>query len=82
MLKYQDDKESFCKLIEEHEIHLSSYLERPTIKTQLFSKLNASIKSLGAWGGDFVMMIGDSSEIDKLKSEGYNIIFNWDEIVY
>lgn len=45
----------FNNLIEEHEHIIASQLQMTPIKQQLFSNFEGSIKSLGAWGGDFVM---------------------------
>jgi len=77
----QNDIEQFKTCLYEHEKLLSRYLEMPTIKEQLFSDTNLTIKSLGAWGGDFVMMIGDKAEIEALKKKGYDTTFSWDDII-
>jgi len=47
--------ESFEDIIEEHEIQISKILNRPTLKSLEFDDYPYSIKSLGAWGGDFFM---------------------------
>ena len=39
----------------EHENLVSKTLNLPSVKEQYFSDFNGSIKSLGAWGGDFVL---------------------------
>ncbi|HEU0126054.1 MAG TPA: GYDIA family GHMP kinase, partial [Flavobacterium sp.] len=46
----------FASAVQKHEIHLSNILEMQTIKEAVFPDFNGVIKSLGAWGGDFVMV--------------------------
>ena len=46
----------FEKWIEEHEVTTSQILGRPTIKEERFSDFPGQIKSLGAWGGDLVLI--------------------------
>ncbi len=81
LLQYQNDEKQFRRLLEAHENALSAYLGMPPIKQQLFPNLKSTFKSLGAWGGDFVMMIGEPSEKDQLKENGYSVIFDWKDIV-
>ncbi len=50
---------SFEKVIDEHEKVLSSALNLETIKSEHFSDYWGSIKSLGAWGGDFILATSD-----------------------
>ena len=50
-----ENLEEFESLIQAHEKLISFTLDLAPIKTQLFSKFWGEIKSLGAWGGDFVM---------------------------
>lgn len=54
--------EDFQKLMEEHETLLSEILQMPTAKSKWFPEYKGAVKSLGAWGGDFVMLIGDPLE--------------------
>ena len=48
----------FESLMIEHERLLSQTLGRPTVKEVLFPDFKGTIKSLGAWGGDFVLATG------------------------
>jgi len=78
---HQNDLQSFCEIIEIHESLMAQYLGQETVKQKLFKDLDLTFKSLGAWGGDFVMVVGKRSEVEKLKQMGYSIVFTWDEIV-
>ncbi|MBL7904728.1 MAG: hypothetical protein JNL22_06875 [Bacteroidales bacterium] len=45
----------FMELLDEHETIMESVLGRKSIKKLMFSDFQGSVKSLGAWGGDFVL---------------------------
>jgi len=48
----------FAKLIQQHEQMIAKTLGVPPIKEELFSDFPGVIKSLGGWGGDFIMALG------------------------
>jgi mevalonate kinase len=72
---------SFASAMEKHEITMSSILEMQTVKEFLFSDFNGVIKSLGAWGGDFVMAIATENPSDYFLSKGYETIIPYDEMI-
>lgn len=45
----------FMELIDEHETIMESVLGRRSVRKLMFSDFQGSVKSLGAWGGDFVL---------------------------
>lgn len=49
------DFTTFTSLMELHEEIISTLLNRDSLKMSKFSNFNGFIKSLGAWGGDFVL---------------------------
>jgi mevalonate kinase len=71
----------FAFAIEKHEIHLSNILEIQTIKEIAFPDFNGVIKSLGAWGGDFVMVISKENPKTYFTSKGYEIILSYGEMI-
>jgi mevalonate kinase len=71
----------FAIAIEKHEIHLSTILETQTIKEMLFSDFNDVIKSLGAWGGDFVMVVSKENPTLYFASKGYETILSYAEMI-
>ncbi len=74
----------FQELLEEHELILSKILDLPTAKSLLFDDFTGAVKSLGAWGGDFVLMTyNDSEQILRsyLEDKGFDIIFRYDELI-
>jgi mevalonate kinase len=73
----------FCELSDQHEFLISNILLKPPLATQ-FPDFNGSIKSLGAWGGDFAMAMsdGDKSELENyFKAKGLHTVFTFDELV-
>ena len=74
--------DTFSKLLSEHEAVLSSYLRLPTVKNSLFKDFSGTIKSLGAWGGDFVLAIGEESYIKEyFISKGMQTILPFAQMV-
>jgi mevalonate kinase len=72
---------SFISAIEKHEADMSNILEMQTVKESLFSDFPGTIKSLGAWGGDFIMAILDENPKDYFASKGYNTVIPYDEMI-
>ena len=74
------DVKEFRKLMAQHERLISVIIDEVPVKQRLFPDYKGSIKSLGAWGGDFVMAVG-SNTINYFKSKGYNTIIPFTEMV-
>lgn len=72
---------NFSQLMLIHEQKISDFLEIPTVKAKFFADCPVFVKSLGAWGGDFVM----SSKFDGFKDyfwgKGFNTVFEYDDII-
>lgn len=71
----------FALALEEHEIVLSNILELPTVKEALFPHFDGVIKSLGAWGGDFVMCISKENPTEYFKEKGFEIVVPYSEMI-
>ena len=71
----------FALALQKHEIHLSNILEIQTIKEIAFPDFNGVVKSLGAWGGDFVMVISKEDPTVYFKSKGYETILSYDKMI-
>lgn len=71
----------FAKLMEQHEVIMSDVLETITVQENLFSDFNGVVKSLGAWGGDFVMVISKDNPKDYFIAKGYSTILTYEEMV-
>jgi len=71
----------FATALQNHEIELSNILELPTAKETLFPDFDGVIKSLGAWGGDFVMSISKENPTDYFKTKGFEIVIPYGEMI-
>ncbi|MFX0558489.1 GYDIA family GHMP kinase [Maribacter sp. CXY002] len=71
----------FETLLNMHENLLSKTLKIPTIKEQLFKDYTGSLKSLGAWGGDFILATGNIQKMEYFKNKGYTTILNYTDII-
>ncbi len=71
----------FNELIIEHERILSSVLKIPPVKEQHFADYNGAIKSLGAWGGDFILATGQVEDVRYFKDRGYNTILSYEDLI-
>jgi mevalonate kinase len=71
----------FNKLIFEHEQIISSIIKLQPVKEKLFSDYFGEIKSLGAWGGDFVMVTGNEETPAYFKNKGFETILMYSEMI-
>jgi mevalonate kinase len=76
-----DNAKVFANALHKHEIEMSNILEMQTIKEALFDGFNGTIKSLGAWGGDFVMVVSKENPTAYFKSKGYEISIPFKEMI-
>jgi mevalonate kinase len=58
---------SFMALMDEHEHIVAQALKLEKVKDAFFSNFEGSIKSLGAWGGDFIM-VASPLKFDDIKN--------------
>lgn len=77
------DITTFESLIERHEKIIANVLQMPTIQNEKFPDYNNGvIKSLGSWGGDFVLATGDEKSVDYFKEKGFNTIRKISDLLY
>lgn len=73
--------EEFISEIEKHETILSEILETSTVKEELFSDFKGTVKSLGAWGGDFVMVVSKDNPRNYFKEKGYKTLIAYKDMI-
>ncbi|PTM04073.1 MAG: GHMP kinase [Bacteroidetes bacterium] len=76
-----DSLSEFKKHITKHEDIISSLINLPTVKTSLFNNYQGAIKSLGAWGGDFILATGSQNDMDYFKQKGYSTIISYSDMI-
>lgn len=74
---------AFEETLLEHENLMAHILQRETIKESNFQLYKGGvIKSLGAWGGDFVMVtVRDENDLEYFKAKGYETILSFDQMI-
>lgn len=74
----------FIKLMNEHESIISSVLEQEPIGKTRFAGFGGTVKSLGAWGGDFCLCAyeGTKAELQKeVAAYGVTEVFKFNEMI-
>lgn len=80
-LLQKNDFINLSLLLKKHETKMSEVLSLPLIQDQLFSDFNGTIKSLGAWGGDFVLVVAAENPTAYFKEKGYETILPYAEMI-
>jgi mevalonate kinase len=71
----------FKELMNTHELLLADILNLTPVKEKLFPDFVGSIKSLGAWGGDFVLAIGDNNSPEYFINKGYKTVIPFAKMI-
>ena len=72
---------TFADLIGEHENILSKILELPTVKSVLFPDFSGTVKSLGGWGGDFILAVSEENPKPYFSEKGYQTVIPYHEMI-
>lgn len=75
------DLNQFSELMERHEQKLSDFLLIKTVKERHFADCPVFLKSLGAWGGDFVMSRKFPGYESYFSELGFTTIFSWSDLI-
>ena len=74
----------FNRLMEEHEKIVGRFLGREPIKNEYFEDFSGQVKSLGAWGGDFMLASSNRPKIEVEKyfnNKGLKVIIPYEKII-
>ena len=71
----------FNLLLAEHESILAKVLQKATVQQSLFDDFSGQTKSLGAWGGDFILATGDIQTPAYFKQKGFNTIVPYSRMI-
>tara|TARA_B100000941_G_scaffold289859_1_gene270257 strand:- start:1209 stop:2108 length:900 start_codon:yes stop_codon:yes gene_type:complete len=82
LISTSESLSEFELLLREHEHFIGQLLSIEPIKEKYFKDFEGAVKSLGAWGGDFILATGDSNTPNYFKSKGYSSVFAYDELIY
>lgn len=73
--------EQFESLMGEHESIISNSIGIPPIREKLFKDYPFIIKSLGAWGGDFILATGSKTDWDYFRRKGFGTIISFSDMI-
>lgn len=73
--------EEFSELMSLHENKLSDFLGIETVKEKYFETCPTFVKSLGAWGGDFVMSSKFLGYEDYFSGNGFSNVFDYQDLI-
>jgi mevalonate kinase len=73
--------ENWLDQLQKHEIMLSNVLEMQTVQEAYFSDFDGVVKSLGAWGGDFVLVLSKTDPTSYFTDKGYSTIIPYTELI-
>lgn len=71
----------FSDLMTLHEEILSQFLQVETVKQKHFEDCPSFVKSLGAWGGDFVLASKFGDYKNYFLTKNYHNIFEWKDLI-
>ena len=72
---------SMATALAQHETQMSQILELPQVHQELFPDFKGTIKSLGAWGGDFVLVLSKENPTDYFSRKGYKTIVSYADMI-
>ena len=73
--------QDFEKLLQEHEQLVSKTIQLKTVQEIYFSDYFGQTKSLGAWGGDFILATGNENSIKYFKQKGFQTIIPYQDLI-
>lgn len=79
-----DDFNEFKNLLAEHERIIGGIIQEPGLQSQKFDNFKGIIKSLGAWGGDFMLAISDNGQAyveEYFKQYGLSTIIQFNTMI-
>ena len=72
----------FDNLIYKHELLIGKLTNQIPVKERLFNDYKHAIKSLGGWGGDFILATGNQAYVNSyFKHKGFKTILAYDNMV-
>lgn len=78
-----DTLPEFEQVLETHEQRISETLQLPRVKELYFKNYPGAVKSLGAWGGDFVLATSaQTTEVTRayFNDLGFDVFIPWNEL--
>lgn len=71
----------FELLLKEHEQIIGDIIQETPVQERLFSDYFGQTKSLGAWGGDFILATGTNDTPTYFKEKGYHTVIPFENMI-
>ena len=72
---------TFASQLQKHENLMSEILQIKTVHQTLFPDFPGTIKSLGAWGGDFILAISTINPTNYFEEKGYKTMIPYKDMI-
>lgn len=72
---------AFNKLIETHERVVSKTIKQPAVKSLYFKDFGGALKSLGAWGGDFILASSETNPTAYFNDKGFDTVVPYVDMI-
>ncbi|MEN8788641.1 MAG: GHMP kinase, partial [Flavobacteriaceae bacterium] len=72
---------NFQEVLAAHENLMANRLQLTRIQDELFPNYKGVVKSLGAWGGDFVLAASRDEDRTYFLNKGYKTVLTYSEMV-
>lgn len=76
-----DNLIDFEKLLIEHEQIVSKTIQLKTVQKIYFSDYFGQTKSLGAWGGDFILATGNQDSLKYFNQKGFQTVIPYQDLI-
>tara|TARA_B100001175_G_C19514512_1_gene646332 strand:+ start:1500 stop:2399 length:900 start_codon:yes stop_codon:yes gene_type:complete len=73
--------DEFEQILNKHENFITKITGVISLKEKQFPDFQGAIKSLGAWGGDFILATGNKSTPEYFKNKGFDIVMTYKQIL-
>ena len=72
---------NFEKLLIEHEKLIAPIIQQKPVQMDLFSDYFGQTKSLGAWGGDFILATGNEDTPRYFQNKGFSTVIKYQDMI-
>ncbi len=76
-----DNLPSFEQLLKDHETIIGQVIKNKPVQELLFSDYFGQTKSLGAWGGDFIIATGNEQTPAYFKNKGFKTVVSYKDMI-
>jgi len=76
-----EDHITMASALEKHEDLMSGLLGIEPVQERLFADFKGVVKSLGAWGGDFVMAVAEENSTQYFNDKGYETVIAYRDMI-